>query len=155
MNTIENLQKIDNLLSISGQLTQENLQQISKLGFRSILNLRSPNENGFLKDEAKYAANLGLDHLNIPIQLNEINDEIVDRTLSTIKALPKPLLISCRVGFRAKIIAMLYQANEQKMTSEDAFTRAAKNESKRFADPQVKGIFERYVINYSNYIESN
>ena len=156
MNTIKNLQKIDDLLSVSGQLNQENLQQISKQGFKSILNLRSPNENGFLKDEAKYAANLGLNYLNIPIQLTEINDEIVNRTLSAIKTLPKPLLISCRVGFRAKIIAMLYQAIKQKMTPEEAFTRAARNDdSERFTNLQIKGIFERYVIDYSNYMKSN
>lgn len=52
---METIRKINNELTIAGQLTSEQLQQIAQEGFKSVLNLRSPDEEGFLQNEQQQA----------------------------------------------------------------------------------------------------
>ena len=52
---MESVKKINDELSVAGQLNPEQLQQASTQGYKSILNLRSPEEEGFVKDEQKQA----------------------------------------------------------------------------------------------------
>jgi protein tyrosine phosphatase (PTP) superfamily phosphohydrolase (DUF442 family) len=59
-----NVKKINNELTISSQIMPEKLQQIVQEGFQSILNLRSPDEEGFWHDEQQQAEVLGLNYVN-------------------------------------------------------------------------------------------
>lgn len=51
---MENVKKINNELTVAGQITPEQLQQAVEEGFKSVLNLRSPDEEGFLVDEQQF-----------------------------------------------------------------------------------------------------
>ncbi len=62
--TMGNVKKINNELTISSQIMPEKLQQIVQEGFQSILNLRSPDEEGFWHDEQQQAEVLGLNYVN-------------------------------------------------------------------------------------------
>jgi uncharacterized protein (TIGR01244 family) len=73
---METIRKINNELTIAGQLTSEQLHQIAQEGFKSVLNLRSPDEEGFLHNEQQQAENLGLYYINIPVKVEAINPEI-------------------------------------------------------------------------------
>jgi len=72
---MEAIRKINDELTIAGQATPEQLQQVAQEGFKSVLNLRSPDEEGFLSNEQQQAEALGLYH-NIPVNFEAINDEI-------------------------------------------------------------------------------
>jgi len=48
---LEAIRKINDELTIAGQVTPEQLQQVAQEGFKSVLNLRSPDEEGFLSNE--------------------------------------------------------------------------------------------------------
>ena len=52
-------------LSAAGQPTPEELKQAAQEGFKSVLNLRSPDEPGFLSDEQQQAQAAGLQYANI------------------------------------------------------------------------------------------
>lgn len=50
---MENVKKITEEVTVSGQVTLEQLQQAAEEGFKSVLNLRSPGEEGFWAEEEK------------------------------------------------------------------------------------------------------
>jgi protein tyrosine phosphatase (PTP) superfamily phosphohydrolase (DUF442 family) len=58
---MENVKRINNQLLVAmGQVTPKQLQQSSQQGFKLVLNLRSPNEAGFLTEEQQQVENAGL-----------------------------------------------------------------------------------------------
>ena len=66
---MEIIRKINDELTIAGQVTLEQLQQVAQEGFKSVLNLRSPDEEGFLSNEQQQVEELGLYYLNIPVKV--------------------------------------------------------------------------------------
>lgn len=48
---MENAKKVNDQITVAGQVTLEQLQQAAAEGFESVLNLRSPDEEGFWQDE--------------------------------------------------------------------------------------------------------
>ena len=79
---MEPIRKINDELAIAGQITSEQLKQIAQEGFKSVLNLRSPDEEGFLSNEQEQANALGLYYINLPIKIETINDELASRIVA-------------------------------------------------------------------------
>jgi uncharacterized protein (TIGR01244 family) len=146
---MENVKKINDELTVAGQVTPEQLQQAAQEGFKSVLNLRSPDENGFLNDEQQLAEAAGLEYVNIPVKVNEINDELTTEVLGQIDELPKPTLIHCGVSMRAGAMALMNVATRQGMTPEQAFEKAHEIGFDCSAYPQMKEFFEQYVSKHS------
>ncbi len=55
-----NAKRVSEQLSAAGQLTPDQLQQAEQQGFKSVLNLRSPGEAGYLSDEQQQSEAAGL-----------------------------------------------------------------------------------------------
>lgn len=121
MNTIR---KINDDLAIAGQITSEQLQQIVQEGFKSVLNLRSPNEEGFLINEQQQAEALGLYYLNVPLKLEAINDEVAAQVLQKIDELTKPALVHCNNAIRAAAMVLMHIATQQGVSLSQAFKQA-------------------------------
>ena len=64
---MSDFKKINDNLSVAGQITSEQFKQLAIGGFKSVLNLRSPDENGFFDDEKQEAEIAGLEYINIPL----------------------------------------------------------------------------------------
>lgn len=120
-----NTKKISNDLSAAGQLTPEELQQAAAEGFQSVINLRSPDEPGFLSDEEQQAQKAGLEYANIPLKSTEPNQELTKAALQEIADLPKPILIHCAAGARASGIALIAHAIQAGLTYEQIQQKAA------------------------------
>ena len=119
------IRKINDELAIAGQITPEQLQQIAQEGFKSVLNLRSPDEDGFLIGEQEQAEALGLHYANIPIKLEAFNDEIATRVFRVMnESLPKPILVHCSSAKRAAALVLMYIAMRQGATFKQAFNQA-------------------------------
>lgn len=117
---MDNVRKINNELAIAGQITAEQIQQISEDGYKSVLNLRSPDEKGLLDHEQHKLEFLGLGYINLPIKFEEIHHQTTLEILQKINELPKPLLIHCDNSIRSSVIALLYIATKQGITFEKA-----------------------------------
>jgi uncharacterized protein (TIGR01244 family) len=115
---MEYFQRIDEDCAIAGQPTPAQIQQLAQAGFKSVLNLRSPDEPGALGDEQQQIAALGLTYLNIPFRLNELNTTLVEEILETLQTLPKPVLIYCASARRASAIALMEIARRRALTPE-------------------------------------
>jgi uncharacterized protein (TIGR01244 family) len=146
---MENVKKINNELAVAGQVTLEQLQQAVSEGYKSVLNLRSPDEQGFISDEQQQAQALGLHYINIPVKPNEISDELTTEVLEQIDRLPKPALIHCASAMRAGVMAFMNVATRQGMTPEQVFEKAAEAGFDCNANPQMKQFLEHYVSTHS------
>ena len=121
---MEAIRKINDELTIAGQVTPEQLRQVAQEGFKSVLNLRSPDEEGFLSNEQQQAEALGLYYVNIPVKFEAINDEIAARVLMQTNKLPKPTLVHCDSAMRAAAIVLMHIATRQGATLRQAFKQA-------------------------------
>ncbi|MEA5594107.1 protein tyrosine phosphatase family protein [Rivularia sp. UHCC 0363] len=145
---MENTKKINDDVTVTGQVTPEQLQQAAKSGFKSVLNLRAPDEKGFLKDEQQQAQSVGLEYTNIPLEVDTVNDELIDQILEQIDQLPKPALIHCASGMRAGAMTLMNIAVHQGMTPQEAFETAEKLGFDCSSSPKLKQIFEEYVAKH-------
>ncbi|WP_306557707.1 beta-lactamase hydrolase domain-containing protein [Nostoc sp. 'Peltigera malacea cyanobiont' DB3992] len=62
------VRKINDNLAIAGQITLDQLGQIADEGYKSVLNLRLPDEIGLLANEQEKTELLGLYYVNIPLK---------------------------------------------------------------------------------------
>ncbi|WGV25658.1 beta-lactamase hydrolase domain-containing protein [Halotia branconii] len=120
------VRKINNELAIAGQITLEQLPQIAQEGFKSVLNLRSPNEQGFLNSEPEKVEFLGLSYINIPVKSEVMNDETATSLLEQINKLSKPLLMHCDYAMRSAVIVLMYIVIWQGATLQQAFKQVEK-----------------------------
>jgi uncharacterized protein (TIGR01244 family) len=146
---MENVKKIDEDLTVAGQVTPEQLQQAAAEGYKSVLNLRSPDEQGFLPDEQQLAEAAGLEYVNIPVKPSEMTEELTDKVLEQIDALPKPALIHCASAMRAGAMAFMNLATRQGMTAEQVFEKAGETGFDCNANPQMKQFLEQYISTHS------
>jgi uncharacterized protein (TIGR01244 family) len=116
--------KVNDDLSIAGQISAEELRKIAIEGFKSVLNLRDPDENGFFHDEKQQAEIVGLEYVNIPLNSQEPNKELTTQTILEIYNLPKPILIHCAGGARAGGIALITDAIQAGYTYEQIVQKA-------------------------------
>ena len=121
MNTIR---KINDDLAIAGQITPEQLQQIAQEGFKSVLNLRSPDEKGFLSNEQQQVEGLGLYYINVPVKVEAINDEVAAQLLKTIDELSKPALVHCNNSMRSAALVLMHISTQQGVSLSQAFNQA-------------------------------
>ena len=115
---MSDFKKVNDDLSIAGQISAEDLRKIAIEGFKSVLNLRDPDENGFFHDEQQQAEIVGLEYVNVPLNPKEPNQQLTAAILE-IDHLPKPILIHCAGGARAGGIALIAEAIQVGLTYEE------------------------------------
>ncbi|MHC0061682.1 beta-lactamase hydrolase domain-containing protein [Nostoc sp. UIC 10890] len=117
------VRKINDELAIAGQITLDQLKQIADEGYKSVLNLRLPDETGLLVDEQEKTELLGLYYVNLPTKSEDINNQDTLQIYQTIIELPKPILIHCDNSIRSAAIVLLYIAIKQGITFEKALEK--------------------------------
>ncbi|HEY9800584.1 MAG TPA: sulfur transferase domain-containing protein [Leptolyngbyaceae cyanobacterium] len=121
---MNNAIRINEQLTTTGQIIPTQLEQAIEEGFKSVLNLRSPDELGFRKDEQQVAEALGLHYVNVPLKLEGFNEELITKILTTLENLPKPAIIHCAGGMRSTGIAILSIAIKEGLTPEQTLAKA-------------------------------
>ncbi|MEH2222087.1 beta-lactamase hydrolase domain-containing protein [Nostoc sp.] len=142
---MSNTKKVSDDLSAAGQLTSEELKQAAQEGFKSVLNLRFPDEAGFLSDEQQQAQAAGLQYANIPLKPSEANQEQTELAIQEIENLPKPILIHCAAGARAGGIALIANAISEGLTYEE-ISQKAQELGLNLEQPHLKQfLLEKYI----------
>ena len=149
--SVINAIQINENLTTTGQVIPKQLEQAIQEGFKSVLNLRSPDELGFSQDEQKVAEALGLYYTNVPLKvdLKNLNEEAITKILTTLEQIPKPAVVHCAAGMRSTAIALLSIAIQEGLTPEQTLARA-KNLGFEFFEhagvsPRLKQLFVDYV----------
>jgi len=141
--------KVNDELTVTGQVAPDDLQQAAQQGFKSVLNLRASDEKDVLADEEQQARAAGLEYTNIPVKKEEISPELTTRVLAAIDALPKPALIHCASGMRAGAMAFMHAATRGGMNAQEAMEKAQASGFDCSAEPQLKQFFEQYVDSHT------
>jgi protein tyrosine phosphatase (PTP) superfamily phosphohydrolase (DUF442 family) len=121
---MQTLRKINDELAIAGQISIEELQEIAEEGYKSVLNLRSPDEKNLLDCEREKTECLGLCYVNLPTKSEEINYQFALRLFAKISELPKPTVIHCDNCMRSAAIVLMYIATRQGIAFDKAFLQA-------------------------------
>ena len=148
---MENLKKINEQLSIAtNQVTPTQLQQAAQAGFKSVLNFRSPQEEGFLSDEEKQAEAAGLEYVNLPVKPNGITEELADQIIQQIDYLPKPILLHCKSGLRSGAMALMYIAIKEKIPADTILEQGEEMGFDCNKFPEMKKFLITHISKYSN-----
>lgn len=100
--------------AVAPQLDADDMAEVAKAGFRSVINNRPDAEGGpdqpMNATVAAAAGALGLQYAWLPVIPSDITAEDVAQMKALVAQLPKPVLAFCRSGARA---ARLYQLATQ------------------------------------------
>jgi uncharacterized protein (TIGR01244 family) len=135
------IKKVNDDLSVAGQVTPEDLQQAAAEGFKSVLNLRSPDETTFLADEPQQAEAAGLQYANTPLSATTADPYGIDAALAQLNHLPTPVLIHCGAGLRATGITLIALAKQENWTLEQ-LTAEAERLGFSLEQPHIKQFIE-------------
>jgi uncharacterized protein (TIGR01244 family) len=119
-----NIKKISDQFSAGGQPDDEDLKRLADAGFKSVVNLRSPEESGALVNEGQLAEDAGLQYVNIPVRSTEANAELTAKVIAEAAGLPTPIYFHCGAGGRASAAALIAFATEKKLSREDILEKA-------------------------------
>jgi uncharacterized protein (TIGR01244 family) len=119
-----NIKPVSQNFSSAGQISAQDLEQAAQAGFKSVLNLRSPDEEGFVNDEPEQAKASGLDYANVPISPKETNPQVIEQVIQEVENLPKPILVHCAGGGRATAIALIATATNEGWNHEQIKAKA-------------------------------
>jgi uncharacterized protein (TIGR01244 family) len=121
---------LSNDVSISEQISTDEIDALSRAGFRSIVDLRPDGEapdQAPSADVANAAKQRGLAFAYVPVQHGDIPDATVAALASKLRALPKPVLLYCRSGRRAARTWALVEASRVGGLDANAIAAAVKS----------------------------
>lgn len=110
------LKRINEHVSVSPQISPEDVTAIKAAGFAAIINNRpdgeAPDQPGSAQIEAAARA-VGLDYHYIPLGRDGVTPEMVAQTKSVLEGSAGPVFCYCRSGTRSTTLWALSQAGER------------------------------------------
>jgi len=120
------LKRINDHVSVSGQISPEDVASLKSLGFTAIVNNRpdgeSPDQPAGAEIEAAAKA-AGLAYYAIPLGREGVSPELVEKTKAVIEGSDGPVFCFCRSGTRSTTLWALSQAGE--MDASEIISQAA------------------------------
>lgn len=107
------VRKIDETLSVSAQITADDVAEAARLGFRAIIANRPDGEEPGQPDQAEIASAAeaaGLAFRYLPVTPGTMSDELADGMADALRALPRPVLAYCRSGARSATLHAMAMA---------------------------------------------
>lgn len=109
------LKRINDHISVSGQIRPEDVAAIKAEGFATIINNRpdgeAPDQPAGAEIEAAARA-AGLDYVAIPLGREGVSPDMVEQTRQALAASKGPVFAFCRSGTRSTTLWALSQAGE-------------------------------------------
>jgi len=125
-NTNARIVPLTESLSFAGQLSPLQLKNLSIIGMKSVINLRDKDEEGFIDEEAALVTSAGISYELIPILgAIDIDRAYTDKVIDTIKRLPAPCLVHCKVGMCAAMVCLMKEGKEAGAEVKDVLTWAS------------------------------
>lgn len=121
------IKRIDDHVSVSGQITPEDIPALKAAGFTTIVNNRPDGEAPDQPSGAAIAAAAraaGLDYVAIPLGREGVSPDMVEKTRQALEGSAGPVFCYCRSGTRSTTLWALSQAGKQDAS---AIIEAAQN----------------------------
>lgn len=139
--------KINEKVSVGGQPSDVDLQELARQGYKSVINLRTEGEEEqpmSPAEEAEKVGALGLKYRHIPVDMKAAGPETVNRFRQELPGLPGPIFVHCHTGKRAGAFTMMDQAVQNGMTGTQTLEQAEKMGFK-CDSPELKKFVTEYV----------
>ncbi|MCK7550114.1 TIGR01244 family sulfur transferase [Marinobacter goseongensis] len=110
------LRKIDDQITVAPQISVDDVAEIAKLGFKTLVANRPDQEEPgqpAMGDIEAAAREHGLEWVYLPVESGHITDDDVDRFALMIRQAAKPVLAFCRSGTRCTVLWALSSARSQ------------------------------------------
>lgn len=108
------LRKIDEQITVAPQITVEDVAEIARLGFKTLVANRpdreEPGQPAMAHIEAA-AREHGLEWVYLPVESGNITEADIERFLPMIHSAEKPVLAFCRSGTRCTVLWALSSAH--------------------------------------------
>jgi len=144
---MEKVMKISDQVTVGAQPSEDQLQQLGKQGFKSVVNFRTEGEEDqplTPKAEGEAVTAAGMTYLHVPVSMKAMGPELVDQFREKYAALPKPVFAHCKSGKRAGAMVMMHMAVEQGITGEQTLRQAEKM-GFECDQPELKEFVRQYV----------
>lgn len=110
-------------LMAAAQPTGEQIQLAAEDGYRTLFDLRPPEEpRGF--DEVLAARQNGLAYVNIPVTLDTLGQATIDRFLEAMERAERPVLLHCGSANRTGALLYAWLVLEKHVPATEALKRA-------------------------------
>lgn len=110
------LKRINDHITVSGQIEPEDVQTLKAQGFKTIINNRpddeAPGQPSSAEIEAAAKA-AGLKYVAIPLGRDGVSPDMVDKTKAALDDSEGPVFAFCRSGTRSTTLWALSQAGEK------------------------------------------
>jgi uncharacterized protein (TIGR01244 family) len=139
--------KINDDVTVGSQPTEDQLAELARAGFRTVVNLRTVGEQDqplSPEAEGKEVRAIGMAYLHIPVSMKDLKAEQVDEFRRKLTDLPKPAFVHCYVGKRAGAFMMMSMAVDQGMSGDQAL-RQAEQLGFRWGPPELEKFVKGYV----------
>ena len=128
----------------AGQPTGEQIQLLAEEGYKTIINLRPPEEPHGVQ-EPQAARQNGMAYVNIPVTLQTLDQASIDKFLETMKKAERPVLLHCASSNRVGALYYAWLVLEKGVPAKEAMERAkaAGLKSPELAEKAEKLVAER------------
>jgi uncharacterized protein (TIGR01244 family) len=123
---IVNFSKVETTVACAGATTPAALAEVKKMGYNSVINLRTPGEAGSdLEAEAAAAKTAGINYVHLPFNAQAPDPALVDNFLKAINdKANQPAFIHCASANRAAALWMVKRIAVDKWTVDKATEEA-------------------------------
>ncbi|MBI4553974.1 MAG: MBL fold metallo-hydrolase [Candidatus Latescibacteria bacterium] len=140
--------RLSDRLGIGGQLTEADFDLIKARGYKTVVNLRSPQERSplpFALEEAR-VRELGMEYVSLPVTRETLTTETVDRLSGLVQRDDRaPVFVHCASGRRSGALAILHLAVEHGWTAEQTFERARNLGFECESDAHLRAFMREYL----------
>jgi uncharacterized protein (TIGR01244 family) len=147
-NDMASFMKIDDDVSVGGQLNTSQLKQLAADGFKTVVNLQTDGETDQLlspEAEGTKVRATGMQYVHFPVSMVTMNPEKVDEFRQKLKKWTAPVFVHCSSGKRAGAFVMMDRAVKGGWTGDDTLTKAARMGFE--CDVAAIKAFVRYYVN--------
>jgi len=125
----------------AGQPTGEQVQLAAEDGYKTVLDLRTPQEPRDF-DEKEAARQNGLVYVNVPVNPATLDQATIDRFLMAMRKAQKPVLIHCSTGSRVGALWYAWLVLEKGKAPAEALAKA---KAAGLRQPELKERIEKLV----------
>lgn len=139
--------KLNDQITVGAQPTEEQLGELQRSGCKTVINLRTAGEDEqplSPEAEGERVRAQGMEYRHLPVSIEAMGPELVDRFREEIEAVPGPVFVHCKSGMRAGAFSMMHLAVEQGWSGEDTLQKAEQMgfECKQ---PELKEFVKGYI----------